>query len=301
MSDARSANEIARDLAEALNESLALDQLSLAEVTDGGASEFSLVNPPSIGSSTGRTTLSSVRSLMPRSSTAAQGSRDSLVVPGARGSHGWMSQGEYSPLTPQRWGGGLFHLPRGGIGARDITLRAGRGVAARDNLRSSVASSPGSSSSGRAFMGAAKTTNFSVVRIDEESIRQLCLAKIGQSDRFCVSRHVRSKRRRGVKFVPLLNHFYMPAGNLSASTDTYIPIDDVPSKYRDKFNRGTMSCRQWSHLFVDAMHDVSFEEFDDMPRGALEEQEREEENFSYQHEDVMDEDGRIGWRRIAGV
>ena len=139
-------------------------------------------------------------------------------------------------------------------------------------------------------MGAAKTTNFSVVRIDEESIRQLCLAKIGQSDRFCVSRHVRSKRRRGVKFVPLLNHFYMPAGNLSASTDTYIPIDDVPSKYRDKFNRGTMSCRQWSHLFVDAMHDVSFEEFDDMPRGALEEQEREEENFSYQHEDVMDED-----------
>jgi hypothetical protein len=114
MSDARSANEIARDLAEALNESLALDQLSLAEVTDGGASEFSLVNPPSIGSSTGRTTLSSVRSLMPRSSTAAQGSRDSLVVPGARGSHGWMSQGEYSPLTPQRRGGGLFQLPRGG-------------------------------------------------------------------------------------------------------------------------------------------------------------------------------------------
>ena len=77
---------------------------------------------------------------------------------------------------------------------------------------------------------------------------------------------------------------------LSASTETYIPIEDVPSKYRDKFNRGIMSCRQWSHLFVDAMHDVSFEEFDDMPQEALEEQDREEENFTYQHEDVMDED-----------
>ena len=105
MSGARSANDIARDLADALNESLALDQLSLAEVTDGGVSEFSLVNPPSIGSSTGRTTLSSVRSLVPRSSTAVQGSRASLVGPGVGGSQGWMSQGEYSPLTPQRRGG----------------------------------------------------------------------------------------------------------------------------------------------------------------------------------------------------
>ena len=79
-------------------------------------------------------------------------------------------------------------------------------------------------------MGAAKTTNFSVVRIDEESIRQLCLAKIGQSDRFCVSTTcpIQTHKRRGVKFVPLLNHFYMPAGRLSASTDTYIPIEDVP-------------------------------------------------------------------------
>ena len=75
----------------------------------------------------------------------------------------------------------------------------------------------------------------------------------------------------------------MPAGNLSESTDTYLPIEAVPSKYWDKFHRGFMLCRQWSHLFVDVMHDVSFEEFEDMPQEEFEEQVRAEEEHGYQH------------------
>ena len=78
----------------------------------------------------------------------------------------------------------------------------------------------------------------------------------------------------------------MPAGNLSASMDTYIPIEAVPSKYQDKFNRGLMSCCQWLHLFVDAMHDVSFKEFEDMPQEELKEQVGAEEEHSYQHNSV---------------
>jgi hypothetical protein len=63
VSGARSANELAHELQDALNESLALEQLSLAEVTEGGdARDFSLINPPPIGSSTGRTKLSSLQS-----------------------------------------------------------------------------------------------------------------------------------------------------------------------------------------------------------------------------------------------
>ena len=152
-------------------------------------------------------------------------------------------------------------------------------------------------------MGSAKATDFHVVRIDEDSLPTLCLAKIGQSDRFCVDTTclIQSHKRCSVKFVPLLDHFYMPAGNLSASTDTYIPIEAVPSKYRDIFHRGFMPCRKWLHLFVDAMHDVSFEEFEDMPQEEFDEKMDEEEELGYQHNRGEGEDSGGGDDEVLPV
>ena len=153
MSGARSANKLARDLKDALNEPLALDQLLLAKVTDGDTSEYSLINPTSISSSMGRTTLSSLQGLpVPCSGGVVNSPRPNMGGPGVGGAQGWRSQGEFSPLTPQHKGGGgsLFSVPKGGIGSRV-------------NRPTSILLSPGPTSSSRAFMGSAKTTNFYVV------------------------------------------------------------------------------------------------------------------------------------------
>ena len=118
---------------------------------------------------------------------------------------------------------------------------------------SSVLSIPASTTSSRALLpGSAKTNNFHVVRFDEQFLPTLCLARIGQSDRFCVSTkcQVQSHKRRGYKFEPLLNHYYMPAENLSAASDTFIAIDAVPSKYQNQFDQGLMLCPHWSHSYL---------------------------------------------------
>jgi len=119
MSHARSANELACELQEALNESLALEQLSLTAVTEGETCDFSIVEPPSVGSSTGRTTLSSRRSsAVPHLGSVDNIARPSGGGPGVGGAPGWRPQGEFSPLTPQRKGGVVFSLYQGGGWAR---------------------------------------------------------------------------------------------------------------------------------------------------------------------------------------
>ena len=109
MSGALSANKLAGELQDALNESLALDQLSLSEVTDAGdTSEYSLINPPSIGSSTGRTTLSSMQSpLVTRSGGVINSPQPNMGGPGVGGAPGWVS----SLHRPPNVRGGLVYLP----------------------------------------------------------------------------------------------------------------------------------------------------------------------------------------------
>jgi hypothetical protein len=271
----RSANELARKLEDALIESLALDQLSLAEVMEGDPSEFLLINPPSVVSSMGWTTLSSsdwfAQSSVPRTGSMVNSPQSTIGGAGGGGLQGWQHpQGEFSHMTPQCWGGSLFSVQQGGVGARP------------SSQHTSLVSSPGSLTSSRAFMGAAKPTNFSVVHIDN-TVHNLCLARIGQSNCFLhchiVSNPVTQTTWSQVS--PAAKSLLHAGGQSFRSNRDLHPHQCSAKQILGCFERRSMACCQWSHLFVDAMHDVLFEEFEEFQQGMEEECIVAEEEYEY--------------------
>jgi hypothetical protein len=127
----------------------------------------------------------------------------------------------------------------------------------------------------------------------------LCLGKIGGgSSRFCIANKIQGYSHCGTKahalnklktfkFVPQVNHFYPPrgevAGKPTALIDPSVHINKVPCHLQARFSEGLLMSKQWVHEIIEAATHVPKMKFNtpkSRDSGALEDNEElEQEDF----------------------